>query len=169
MPKVTFEPNMPVAVTLRAQPPELVDSQYNGSEYLYKTAEGLMYVPVHVKDLITACGAAAGSRIAITKRKRKIGQQWHEDWSVEPVTIPPMPETQASQANANRANQASSQANTPAALALGNPLAQALVLAIDAAVIASEHARAVGLALAWRSEDIRALAATILINRERRA
>ena len=70
-------------------------------------------------------------------------------------TVPPMPaDRPLSQREELRA----------AAPGLGNPLAQALCLAIDAAAIARDHARAKGLDLAWTAADVRAMANTLVID-----
>lgn len=158
--KINFATNVPQRLTLEFDPPEEPRAGRFGDQYMYFFGGSKIAwfdPPVHAQ--IVASGAHAGEEIEITKRETKKGNRKHVTWEV--VLIAPEPEEfagphtsydpdYAPHAQPPARNTPPTQpapVASPAAAAAAppqpqaNPLAQALILAIDAVEIASQHGR----------------------------
>ena len=188
--KVTFAPNIPTQVVLDSEP-TMQQNASGAEEWRYFLAgEQIMWVPLEAHQQIQDAGAVEGDSVVIEKRKRgKEAANWIVTTEPEPdarqalrnaTTAPasrqPAPPRPTRGDNALPARGLAAdpipQPPTPDArqaveesLTAADLLAGALAAAIDAATEASDYARRKGLALAWTAADIRAMAATLYIER----
>ena len=194
--KIEFPTNTPVLVTLDFNEGILKPGRF-GDEYQYVVNQdaGIFWAKPELHQLIEKSGARAGDDIYITKREVRDGNRKRVQWEVaraeeEPVVAaaapPPAP---VAKLNGTHAEAATPRTQPQAAPRLAeqlceahreancqlcgqqqpiNPLSQALRMAIDAAVEAREYSNTRGIQIGFAVEDIRAMAATMLINGGRR-
>jgi hypothetical protein len=188
--KVTFDPNVPIAVTLEFDHGKEVPSARGGSQFQYfLDRDRIMYVEPEVAERITASGARAGDTLEICKRSRRIGQQTRTEWEVvhlldsqeptdyaqaEPArhtTTQQRAATQPPPAPAPRSQPRPAPAAVPAPPQITTTsvaVIAAFKAAIDAAADAEDYARSRGRTLSLDSDAIRALAITIYIQEAKR-
>jgi len=163
--KVRFLAGTAVDVILRFDDGVPSHSQFSGDQYMYQLADGAkMFVPPAVRDRLLALGARAGDAVRITRTFRRIGKATQEEWQVlklhhsapepEPAPEPPPAATRPS-------------SPPPPVPASANTITQALRAAIEAAAESQQYASAIGYPVVWRTDDIRALAITLLIDRRK--
>jgi hypothetical protein len=157
--KVQFATNVPQKLTLEFDPPDDPRAGRFGDQYMYFFGGSKIAwfdPPVHAQ--IVQSGAGAGEEIEICKRETKKGNRKSVKWEVvllnaqEPGEFEG-PHTEYDPDHAPEAKPVPAPAKTaapaPAAIAAPepNPLAQALILALEAAEIADNTARRQG----WES------------------
>ena len=87
--KVSFEPNVPVPVTLEFDDGVPVPGRF-GDQYQYFLGdEKIMWVDPPLRDKIRATGAAAGDEVYITRQETRQGRRKSVDWVVERVEDEP--------------------------------------------------------------------------------
>ena len=159
---IRFEFGTPVHVALKYGEGKLVEGRY-GESLLFSTVDGRrFFVPVEVGEQITALGVRAGEAITITKvetrngRKRGAAYEIGRDTVAAPVSAP------ASRPMAA----ASAPGPVPVPPASGDmrmAMYQHYKAAIDILIEAGKYAQAREFPLEFNAEDVRALAATLLI------
>jgi hypothetical protein len=169
--KVTFDPNVPVTVTLEFDGGKQVQGRY-GPQFLYwLDGQRSMFVDANVHEQIKASGAAAGDTLEITRRKTGRTEEWEVVHIVdEPQATAPPPATrrQSSPAPAAAAAPAPRPAQQPAPAPITRAttdLTAAFCQAIDALTEAREYGRRAGLDLRWDTGDVRAVAISIYIDK----
>ena len=195
--KIEFPTNTPVLVTLDFNEGILKPGRF-GDEYQYVVNQdaGIFWAKPELHQLIEKSVARAGDDIYITKREVRDGNRKRVQWEVARVEEEPAaaaaaapPPAPVAKPNGTHVAAAASRTQPQAAPRLAeqlceahreancqlcrqqqpiNPLSQALRMAIDAAVEAREYANRRGIQIGFAVEDIRAMAATLLINGGRR-
>jgi hypothetical protein len=188
--KIEFPTNTPVLVTLDFNEGILKPGRF-GDEYQYVVNQdaGIFWAKPELHQLIEQSGARAGDDIYITKREVRDGNRKRVQWEVARAEEEPAPPPPVAKPNGTHAAAPAPRTQPQAAPRLAeqlceahreancqlcgqqqpiNPLSQALRMAIDAAVEAREYAGTRGIQIGFAVEDIRAMAATLLINGGRR-
>jgi hypothetical protein len=183
--KVTFDPNVPVPVTLEFDRGKEVNSARGGSQFQYFLAdEKIMYVDPEVAEKIAASGAKAGDTLEICRRTRRIGQQTRTEWEVVHLLDEPdyahhekaatqAPTRQAPRSAPAPAAQPAKAAPPPTPASRTTPrTAQAMAAAFYAAIEAAEEAESYaaqrGRKLQLDTDAIKSLAVTIFIQEAQR-
>jgi hypothetical protein len=163
---IKFAFNTPVRVSLKYGEGKLVEGRY-GDQMLFSCTDGRrFFVPPPVGKEIAALGVRPGEPITITKcevtegRKRSAAYQIDRDTTASP----PVPSPPAAQPAAAQISSAPAPAS-PEAHSLRRLMYDHYRAAIDILVEAEKYGKAKGLALEFNAEDVRALAATLFIER----
>ena len=173
--RVEFPWNTPILVTLQGA--GFQQDGRNGTEYRYFLGDHrIMWVPAEVHhQILRHCGSApSGAELAITRHKTGRNTA---TWTVERVEEEPLashiesaPEPPPpAPAPDNGYTAADQPAQTqPAKVPYSESLYTALCAAVRVAQEAEKFAQSIGRPLAFGTDDIRALAATIYISRKGR-
>lgn len=136
-----------------------------------------LYLPMPALVAVQRAGVQDGDTVEIVKNKRE-GQQetWsvrRVEWNAQPHGVAVMPQPRPALPARQPAvqpypRQSAPPAQQPKPLGTEDILTRCITTAIDAAVIGEKHAHAKGMTdLAFTSEDIRAMALSIYINKSR--
>jgi hypothetical protein len=172
---IKFQTNVPLTVALRFADGKPVQSQFNGEDQvMFTCSDGRrMYLSPYAAAKIEALHAKAGERITITKKEVQRGNRRGIEWeAIRAVSEPepvrqPQPTTRIAASPAAPPNQAPAASTaTDNAISAKSKLEFALKTAIHAAHEGEKFAHSIGYSAYPRftSEDIRALACTVLIN-----
>jgi len=168
--KVQFQTNVPVLLTLDHDDGQTATGRF-GDQFMYTFDSGqrIAWLDPHVRDLILSTCARKGDQIAITKRETKDGHRKAVRWEVQKVEEEPAPPPAAPKQPTAQAPQPAPLPQAPGYTPNPTTLTGALTAAINAARSAEIYAASIGLALRFTSEDVRAMAATLFIDRRRSA
>ena len=165
--KVAFQTNAPVTVALAYTDGLQVQGRF-GEQIMYTlTDERVMYVPPIVRRQLVDLGIQPGELFTICKAERKQGNHRAIEWKVEKYDVandrPPW-ETPFANGKANGHIETGQ-------LDFGArpQLQEALASSIDAAIAAEHYAATKGLAIRFGSDDLRAMALSLFIQRTREA
>jgi hypothetical protein len=170
--KVTFDPNVPVTVTLEFDGGKQVQGRY-GPQFLYwLDGQRSMFVDANVHEQIRATGAVAGDTLEITRRKKGRADEWEVvhilDEPGQAAAPPPPPQTRRPSSPVPAAATAPRPTQQPAPAPITRAttdLTAAFCQAIDALTEAREYGRRAGLDLRWDTGDVRAVAISIYIDK----
>jgi hypothetical protein len=169
---IKFAFNTPVRVALKYGEGKLVEGRY-GDQLLFSCTDGRrFFVPPLVGEEIAKLGIRPGEPITITKcevtegRKRTAVYQVDRDAGSPAASAPPMASPAAAAPKPAVAPvPASAAPASPEPLSLRRVMYDHYRAAIDILVEAEKYGKAKGLALEFNAEDVRALAATLFIER----
>ncbi len=171
---VKFETNLPVKVAFsRAQPDQpIVPGRYGDQVMYFLNGGGRIYLPVHMGEHIARIDPKPGEPLIVCKREVKTGQRKHVEWSVQRAEMPQEPAQPPQPLPSGQPPEPPPQAPQTAASAPGNQptppitntqLCGALKTAIAAAAEAEAFAKSLEYSVRFTSEDLRAMAITVLI------
>ncbi len=169
--EIKFRPNVPEQVVLDQSPEKAqeYESNYEGRENRFRHFcngnRNFFYIDASVQKQLLRTRADAGDTIQITKTKDGDATLWRVEVLAPEQSQPSGPRVVNRTAGATAlAPQAHVQPANPPQVSRGTShLAQALCLAIDAAIQASEYARAQNFSVTFLGSDIRAMANTVMI------
>lgn len=165
--KVVFQANAPVTVALAYADGLPVQGRF-GEQIMYTlTDERVMYVPPIVRNQLVDLGIQPGEVFTICKAERKQGNRNAIEWRVERRgAAHDRPPWETPRANGKANGHPVARPPDVMGLAL---LQEALVSSVDVAVATEQYAATKGLALRFGSEDLRAMALSLFIQRTREA
>lgn len=175
------ETNIPYELAMRFDSPKIVESQLTGDKQAMITlTDGrIVYVPPFVADRLGEIGIRKNDPFILCRREIRDGSKKSLVWQVKPAeTAKPEVMTPASPARAEapQCPAKSQQSQLPQAQAttpdvpMGTTAARFMggyKTAIDVLLEARAYAQSKGLPLDIHCEDVRALAATIMIDMQR--
>ena len=184
--RVVFEANVPVTATLAYSDGLKVQGRF-GDQVMYSLSDGrVMYVPPIVRGKLVELGIRQNEPFAICRAERREGNRRFIEWVVQPnsSSAPPHDATghsdtprPAVNGDAGARVTASGYGNgnghgKPASAPISSGTAEtalraALTASIDAALAAEQYASAHGLSVRFGSEDLRAMALSLFIQRAR--
>ncbi len=122
-------------------------------QFFLNDGRSIMWVPRECRDAIVASGVQPGQEVTIMRSG--------DIYTAGRPGTRPSPAQQAAQANPHPTNQSGPRAVEPRG---SSHMAQCMILAVDAASEAAEHARQIGFSVTFLGADIRAMANTLMIN-----
>jgi hypothetical protein len=184
--RVVFEANVPVMATL-AYPDGLKVQGRFGDQVMYSLTDGrVMYVPPMVRDKLVELGIRQNEPVAICRTERRDANRRFVDWVVQPdgsaapvqsatahSDTPGLPVNGDSGARVKSNGNGNGNGNgKPASAPASSRTAEtalraALTASIDAALAAEQYASVHGLSIRFGSEDLRAMALSLFIQRAR--
>lgn len=167
---IRFEFNVPVRVALKYAEGKPIEGRY-GESLLFSTTDGRrFFIPAPVGEQITALGIRPGEPISITKVEGKVGRRRIASYEIErasgaaPAAAPsPAPRPGPVMMPAPAAGPAS--ASPSAEPSIRRYLYDNYKVAVDVLVEVEKYSKARGLAVEFTAEDVRTLAATVLIQK----
>jgi hypothetical protein len=171
--KVTFETNIPQIVSFEFPEPKEVASVRGGTQWQYFVhGDRIMWLDDAAKRAIDACHPLAGDQIELCKREVRDGNRKRVEWQAQiwepaPTQVnnrgpqPAPARKPPAQAQAAPVAQRTNAAPPASQDALSFGIGHALKLAYDAAVALESYS---GGAVHFDAADLRAMAATLLIN-----
>jgi hypothetical protein len=158
-PKFAPAVNIPEVVAIATIPGRMVASEYGPSEVVFDLTDGRpWYVPQVIADEIYRAGIGARQQIEVTALGRK-----KTEVRIVPIQAPIQPAPDMRRASAPAYVPAAPDDHQPLMPVTGKFMA-AYKAAIDTLVEAKVYAQRQGLAIDIRCEDVRCLAATIMID-----
>ena len=184
--RVVFEANVPVSAMLAYADGLKVQGRF-GDQIMYSLTDGrVMYVPPIVRDKLVELGIRQNEPFAICRAERREGNRRFVNWVVQPNrSEAPFQsaawnnETSGSRVNGDNGARVRPNGNgngngngKPANALTSSGTAEtalhaALTASIDAALAAEQYASAHGLSVRFGSEDLRAIALSLFIQRAR--
>lgn len=167
-PVVNFDLNVPRVVTLEFPTPREVMGSY-GTRMMFTCAEGVMFLDPAVATQLAELQPQKGDRIRITRyqtqqgARRAIAFKFERADAVLAIPAPPAPKPAAAAHTPGLPNPAFVE-NLEASLT-ASLMATCLKQAVDALIVARQHAAAQGWPLEFFGEDVRAMANAIFIQR----
>lgn len=162
---IRFGWNEPVEVSLKYATGKLVEGKFGNSMLFSTTDDRRFFVPVEVGDEIGRLGIHPGEPITITKRESRDGARKGAAFEIR-LARPVAPPVATPAAAPAPAPTVGGSAPPPSLREFVTELYRA---AIDILVEAEEYAKDRGFEVEFNAEDIRALAATLLIERRKEA
>jgi hypothetical protein len=173
---IKFNPNLPVDVRLDYGPEGKLHERTGDYQYTVNGNSCVMFLPETARNQLLRTHAAKGDLVRICKTVSGRSVTWNVEVlsdAAEPAPGPrivaPAPARTNGVARGNaptggpETNGANALAPQPAQVRGHSHLAQALCLAIDAAIQASEYARSQNFSVTFLGSDIRAMANTVMI------
>ena len=184
--RVVFEANVPVTATLAYSDGLKVQGRF-GDQVMYSLSDGrVMYVPPIVRDKLVELGIRQNESVALCRAERREGNRRFIEWVVQPndSAAPPHGATGHTDTPRPAVNGDTGARVTASGYGNGNvhgkpasapissgtaetALRAALTTSIDAALAAEQYASAHGLSVRFGSEDLRAMALSLFIQRAR--
>lgn len=174
------ETNIPYELAMKFDSPKIVKSELTGDKQAMITlVDGrIVYVPQFVAEKIADAGIRRNDPFILCRREIRDGNRKSLVWQVKPAeaakpelvtpTSPARAEAPRTASNSHESQQQHGQPTTSEPLA---PAAARFMsgyqIAIDILLEARAYAQRKGLPLEVRCEDVRALAATIMIDQQR--
>jgi hypothetical protein len=164
--RIAFQTNVPVTVALAYADGLQVEGRF-GDQILYTLAdERVMYVPPLVRSKLVELGVQPREPFTICKAERREGNRRFIEWQVNKDSNSnglPHSETPLVNGKTNGPD-TPKPSNGHAAV---SQLGQALAASIDAAIAAEQYAATKGFSVRFGSEDLRAMALSLFIQKAR--
>ncbi|MBX7134033.1 MAG: hypothetical protein K1X67_15275 [Fimbriimonadaceae bacterium] len=172
---IRFEFNVPVHVALKYGEGKPIEGRY-GESLLFSTVDGRrFFLPMAAGQQLTALGVKPGEPITITKVENRVGRKISASYKVErdgvlavpAASVTPRPMATAATPGPAALVAMPSPAGEPVA-APGNVrryLYDTYKVAVDVLIEVQKYAHARELPITFGAEDVRSLAATILIQK----
>lgn len=166
---IRFEPNKPETVNLRFSEGKEIDGKF-GPQFMYTTTDDrIFFLDPPVAARLDALSLAMHEEVRIGKMSRaKGGTEWMIEQPQRLQPVAPVAARPAPPANEPPPFAPEETAAAPAAVQpLRGKFSAAYMVAIDVLQEAQVYATRKGMPLAFTGEDVRALAATLIIDQQR--